>query len=108
MTNQCLINVQHLIIDEVLPLQDASRSIVLTMGAFGQRHADLLATDDTQALADITPRSALEERYAQARERLADIEETGAAGQLSALDNHFQALLTGDAALEGVRRDAMR
>jgi len=106
-TNQRLINVQHLIIDEVLPLQDASRSIVLTMGAFGQRHADLLATDDTQALADITPRSALEERYAQAREGLADIEETGAAGQLSALDNHFQALLTGDEALEGVRRDAL-
>ena len=77
------------------------------MGAFGQRHADLLATDDTQALADITPRSALEERYAQAREGLADIEETGAAGQLSALDNHFQALLTGDEALESVRRDAL-
>ncbi|WP_404375424.1 methyl-accepting chemotaxis protein [Vreelandella aquamarina] len=107
MTNQRLINVQQFITDEVLPLQDASRSMVLTMGAFGQRHADLLAAEDPQALSDVTPRSALEDRYAQARAGLARIEQTGAADQLAALDNDYQMLLSGDEALERVRHDTL-
>jgi methyl-accepting chemotaxis protein len=107
MTNQRLINVQHFVTDEVLPLQDASRSMVLTMGAFGQRHADLLAVNSNQALDDVTPRSELDARYRQARTGLARIEQTDAAEQLAALDNEYDALLAGDEALENVRRDAL-
>lgn len=107
MTNQRLINVQHFITDEVLPLQDASRSMVLTMGAFGQRHADLLAISNARELEQVTPRSELDTRYSQARAGLTRIEQTGVAGQLTALDSEYQALLTGDEALESVRRDAL-
>ncbi len=107
MTNQRLINVQHFVADEVLPLQDASRSMVLTMGAFGQRHADLLAAGNLQALEEVTPRSELAARYSQARTGLARIEQTNAATQLSALDSQYQELMAGDEALENVRRDAL-
>ena len=107
MTNQRLINVQHFVADEVLPLQDASRSMVLTMGAFGQRHADLLAAGNLQALEEVTPRSELTARYSQARTGLARIEQTNAAAQLAALDSQYQELMAGDEALENVRRDAL-
>ena len=107
MTNQRLINVQHFLTDDVLPLQDASRSMVLTMGAFGQRHADLLAAENSQALEEVTPRSELDTRYDQARTGLARIEQTDAAEQLAALDSEYELLLEGDEALENVRRDAL-
>lgn len=107
MTNQRLINVQHLITGEVMPLQHANRNMLLTMGAFGQRHADLLAAENVQALTDVTSSSELDERYAEARAGLAPIEQAVTLGELSALDSHYQALLTGDAALERVRRDAL-
>ena len=106
-TNQRLITAQHFITDEVLPLQDVSRSMVLTMGAFGQRHADLLAANNEQALAEITTHNALNERYSQVRVGLNQIEQTDVASQLTALDHHYETLLTGDEALESVRRNAL-
>ncbi|UXZ54918.1 methyl-accepting chemotaxis protein [Halomonas sp. 7T] len=106
-TNQRLINAQRYITGDVLPLQDASRSMVLAMGAFGQRHADLLAVQNETALAEVTPRSALNERFSQAREGLARIEQPEQRSQLTALDSHYQALLAGDEALEAARREAL-
>ncbi|WP_311065017.1 methyl-accepting chemotaxis protein [Halomonas sp. DWK9] len=107
MTNQRLINVQHFVANNVLPLQDASRNMVLTMGAFGQRHADLLAAENSEGLEQVTPRSELDARYTQARAGLSRIEQTDVAGQLTALDSEYQTLLTGDEALESARRDAL-
>lgn len=107
MTNQRLINVQHLITSDVLPLQDASRSMVLTMGAFGQRHADLLAADSEAALDGVTSRSALNERFARARDGLERSSQSALSNQLSALDTHYQSLLAGDETLEEVRREAL-
>ncbi|MDC6625546.1 hypothetical protein OEZ82_26325, partial [Leclercia adecarboxylata] len=67
-TNQRLIDSQRYITGEVLPLQDASRGMVLTMGAFGQRHADLLAAESATSLDGITSQTALDERFRSARQ----------------------------------------
>ena len=65
-TNQRLIDSQRYITSEVLPLQDASRGMVLTMGAFGQRHADLLATESATGLDEVTAQASLDERFQSA------------------------------------------
>lgn len=106
-TNQRLINAQHYITGDVLPLQDASRNLVLATGAFGQRHADLLAAESEDELSSVTPLSTLNERFTQARAGLAGIEQTGQADQLAALDLYYQTLVAGDEALEAVRREAL-
>ncbi|HDZ48405.1 hypothetical protein LCGC14_0035520 [marine sediment metagenome] len=103
-TNQRLIDSQRYITGEVLPLQDASRGMVLSMGAFGQRHADLLATDSPASLESITSQSALDERFRSSRQELNAVDQ---AESLSALDSHYQALLEGDTALEAVRREEL-
>ena len=103
-TNQRLIDSQRYITGEVLPLQDASRGMVLTMGAFGQRHADLLATESATGLDEVTAQASLDERFQTARQRLSGVEH---AEGLSELDSHYQALLEGDTALEAVRREEL-
>lgn len=103
-TNQRLIDSQRYITGEVLPLQDASRGMVLTMGAFGQRHADLLAAESATNLDEITSQAALDERFRSARQRLEGVDQSDS---LNTLDNHYQALLSGDAALESVRREEL-
>lgn len=103
-TNQRLIDSQRYITGEVLPLQDASRGMVLTMGAFGQRHADLLAAESATNLDEITSQAALDERFRSARQRLEGVDQSDS---LNTLDNHCQALLSGDAALESVRREEL-
>lgn len=103
-TNQRLIDSQRYIIGEVLPLEDASRGMVLTMGAFGQRHADLLAAENVAALDAATPQSELDERFRAAQQALSGID---IAEGLSALESHYQALLGGDTALEAVRREEL-
>lgn len=100
-TNQRLINSQHTITDEVLPLQDASRRLVLTMAAFGQRHSELLAAEDESALENVVSEETLNQRFMDAREAL---KEDGAQAQLATLDSHYNALLDGDAELEMVRQ----
>lgn len=100
-TNQRLINSQHYITGEVLPLQDASRRLVLTMAAFGQRHNELLAAENESALENIVSEEALNQRFMDAREAL---ERDGAQEQLATLDSHYNALLDGDAELEMVRQ----
>ncbi|WP_018916583.1 methyl-accepting chemotaxis protein [Vreelandella zhanjiangensis] len=100
-TNQRLINSQHYITGEVLPLQDASRRLVLTMAAFGQRHNELLAAESESALENIVSEEALNQRFMDAREAL---EKDGAQAQLATLDSHYNALLDGDAELEMVRQ----
>ncbi|MBT2774633.1 HAMP domain-containing protein [Halomonas sp. ISL-60] len=103
-TNQRLIDSQRYIIGEVLPLEDASRGMVLTMGGFGQRHADLLAAESVTALDEATAQSELDERFRTAQQALSGIV---VAGGLSELDSHYQALLEGDTALERVRREEL-
>lgn len=71
-TNQRLIDSQRYITGEVLPLQDASRGMVLTMGAFGQRHADLLAAENATGLDAVTT-AALDERFQTARQGLSGL-----------------------------------
>ena len=86
-TNQRLIDSQRYITNEVLPLQDASMGMVLTMGAFGQRHADLLAAESMTGLDEVTTQAALDERFNDARQGLHGVDQ----GQgLSELDSHYQ------------------
>lgn len=103
-TNQRLIDSQRYITGEVLPLQDASRGMVLTMGAFGQRHADLLAAESATSLDEITSQTALDERFRSARQGLEGVDQSES---LHTLDSHYQALLSGDAALEAARREEL-
>ena len=103
-TNQRLIDSQRYITGEVLPLQDASRGMVLTMGAFGQRHADLLAAENAAGLDEITTQTALDERFHNARQGLSGVEH---GESLNELDSHYQALLAGDTALEAIRREEL-
>ncbi len=103
-TNQRLIDSQRYITGEVLPLQVASRDMVLTMGAFGQRHADLFIAEDEAALEEVTTRIELDERFRDARDGLSGVDQSEG---LSALDSHYQALLEGDTALEAVRREEL-
>lgn len=103
-TNQRLIDSQRYITNEVLPLQDASMGMVLTMGAFGQRHADLLAAESVTDLDETTSQAALDERFNDARQGLHGVDQ---AQGLSELDSHYQALLEGDTALEAVRREEL-
>lgn len=100
-TNQRLINSQHYITGDVLPLQDASRRLVLTMAAFGQRHNELLSADDESALENVVPEETLNQRFMEAR---AALEKEGAEAQLATLDSYYNALLDGDAELEMVRQ----
>jgi methyl-accepting chemotaxis protein len=103
-TNQRLIDSQRYITSEVLPLQDASMGMVLTMGAFGQRHADLLAAEGVSGLDEVTTQTALDARFRDARQGLHGIDQ---AEGLSDLDSHYQAMLEGDTALEAVRREEL-
>lgn len=103
-TNQRLIDSQRYITGDVLPLQNASMGMVLTMGAFGQRHADLLGALDDASLEIVIPQAELDERFRQARQGLVGVEQPE---RLSALDSHYQALLEGDTALEAVRREEL-
>ncbi|MCB8888714.1 methyl-accepting chemotaxis protein [Vreelandella malpeensis] len=108
LTNQRLVDAQRYITGDVLPLQEASRHLVLTMGAFGQRHADLLAAQSDAALEAVTPQAALDERFQRGRADLARLETGGQSEQLATLDHDYAQLLAGDAALETVRRDTLR
>nr|WP_298057169.1 methyl-accepting chemotaxis protein [uncultured Halomonas sp.] len=103
-TNQRLIDSQRYITGEVLPLQGASMGMVLTLGAFGQRHADLLAAESVADFNEVTQQATLNERFRHARQALS---EEGQSEDLRALDSHYQALLEGDAALEAVRREEL-
>jgi methyl-accepting chemotaxis protein len=103
-TNQRLIDSQRYITGEVLPLQGASRDMVLTMGAFGQRHADLFIAEDEAALEEVTTQIELDERFRDARDGLSGVDQSEG---LSALDSHYLALLEGDTALEAVRREEL-
>ena len=100
-TNQRLINVQHTITDDVLPLQDASRRLVLTVAAFGQRHNELLAAESASDLDSIVTEETLNQRFLEARRGLG---EEGLQGQLENLNNEYDALRVGDAALEAARQ----
>ncbi|RUR33609.1 methyl-accepting chemotaxis protein [Vreelandella nanhaiensis] len=100
-TNQRLINSQHYITGDVLPLQDASRRLVLTMAAYGQRHNELLAAENESALENIVSEETLNQRFINAREAL---EREGAETQLATLDNYYSSLLDGDAELEMLRQ----
>lgn len=106
-TNQRLIDSQRYITNDVMPLQNASREMVSTMGAFGQRHADLLAAESTAELTDVTPRETLDERFTKARDALASDDAETQSDQLSALDGHYQTLLDSDTALENVRQEEL-
>ncbi|MBZ5486271.1 HAMP domain-containing protein [Halomonas aquamarina] len=99
-TNQRLIDSQRYITGDVLPLQDASRQLVLTMAAFGQRHNELLAAENEAMLEEITSQETLNQRFLQAREKL----ENEGASELVTLDEYYNALLDGDAELEMVRQ----
>lgn len=103
-TNQRLIDSQRYITGEVLPLEDASRGMVFTMGAFGQRHADLLAAENVADLDEATTQSELDERFRTSQQALSGID---IAEGLSAIDGHYQALLEGDTALETLRREEL-
>ncbi|MEA2117242.1 methyl-accepting chemotaxis protein [Halovibrio sp. HP20-50] len=103
-TNQRLIDSQRYITNDVLPLQDASMGMVLTMGAFGQRHADLLAAESMAGLDEAPTQAALDARFNDARQGLHGVDQ---AQELSELDSHYQALLEGDTVLEAVRREEL-
>ncbi|QJQ96305.1 MULTISPECIES: methyl-accepting chemotaxis protein [Halomonadaceae] len=106
-TNQRLIDSQRFITGEVLPQQDASRGMILSLGAFGQRHTDLLATDSEAALQGVLPRATLNERFGEARERLSVANDGSQSARLARLDENYQALLDADAALEAVRQEEL-
>ncbi|MCL7931050.1 hypothetical protein [Halomonas llamarensis] len=106
-TNQRLIDSQRYITNDVMPLQNASREMVSTMGAFGQRHADLLAAESTAELTNVIPRETLNERFTKARDALASDDAETQSDQLSALDGHYQTLLDSDTALENVRQEEL-
>lgn len=103
-TNQRLIDSQRYITGEVLPLGDASRGMVLTMGAFGQRHADLLAAENATSLDEVTTQAVLDEGFHDARQGLSGVDH---AEGLSELDSYYQVLLAGDTVLEAVRRQEL-
>ena len=106
-TNQRLIDSQRYITGEVMPLQNASREMVSTMGAFGQRHADLLAAESAADLEAIPTRETLDQRFSQARDELAADDAETQSSQLATLDAHYQTLLESDTSLENVRQEEL-
>ncbi len=106
-TNQRLVNAQHYITGDVLPLQEASRHLVLTLGAFGQRHADMLAAQSEAGLGAATSQDVLNERYQRAREDLSRLSHADQVARLASLDASYENLLEGDSALDRVRRDTL-
>ncbi len=106
-TNQQLINSQRHITNDVMPLQNASRNLVLTMGAFGQRHADLLAADASD-IDQVTTQALLTARFDMAFDTLRSgktaIEQRD---QLAKIDTDYQQLSASDTVLEQVRREEL-
>ncbi|WP_026285626.1 methyl-accepting chemotaxis protein [Vreelandella zhanjiangensis] len=106
-TNQQLINSQRYITNDVMPLQNTSRNLVLTMGAFGQRHAALLAADASN-IDQVTAQALLSSRFDKAFDTLRNgktaIEQRD---QLATIDTDYQQLIVSDTVLEQVRREEL-
>lgn len=106
-TNQRLINSQRYIINDVMPLQSASRTLALTMGEFRQRHTDLL-TADAATIDQIVSPALLAARFDEALETLRSgqtaVEQRD---QLATIDTSYQRLLNSDKSLEQVSREAL-
>ncbi|WP_185858846.1 methyl-accepting chemotaxis protein [Vreelandella populi] len=106
-TNQRLVNSQRYIINDVMPLQSASRNLVMTMGEFRQRHTDLLTADATMIDQIISP-ELLASRFDEALETLRSgqtaVEQRD---QLTTIDTSYQRLLGSDRLLEQVRREVL-
>ncbi|PMR76159.1 methyl-accepting chemotaxis protein [Billgrantia endophytica] len=105
MSNQRLVDSQRFIINDVLPLQAASRGMVDTMGQFGQRHANLLVAHSDEALQRVTPQAQLADRFQAERDALQAGDDDAQAERLAVLDARYQALLDADGALERARRE---
>ncbi|MFG6667013.1 methyl-accepting chemotaxis protein [Halomonas sp. HNIBRBA4712] len=106
-TNQRLVNAQRYVTQDVLALKEAGRQLGLTLGAFGQRHADMLAAQSASALNEVTPLDALDARFQGARERLESAPGDEHDPHMATLDADYQRLLAGDAALLEVRQDTL-
>lgn len=106
-SNQRLIDSQRFILGQVLPQQEASRTMIDVLGRYGERHARLLAAEDTAALDEVRQQAALDEEYQAAQQRL--IQHMGAeqAALVASLEGDYGSLLEADTALETVRRRHM-
>ena len=106
-TNQRLINSQRYIINDVMPLQSASRNLMTAMGEFRQRHTDLVTANAT-TIDQTTPPELLASRFDEALETLRSgqtaVEQRD---QLATIDTSYQRLLNSDRLLEQVRREAL-
>lgn len=106
-TNQRLVGSQRYLTDDVMPLQRASRNLVLAMNAFAQRHTDLLAAD-AELIDGVTPQAEPAARFDAALATLHD--DTASIDQreqLTALEEGYGALIDGDTRLEALRRDEL-
>ncbi|WP_167392639.1 methyl-accepting chemotaxis protein [Vreelandella songnenensis] len=107
-TNQRLINSQRYITNDVMPLQAASRDLVLTMGEYRQRHTDLL-TADTTTIDQVVSPELLDARFNAALDSLQSGQTAiDQRDQLATIAASYQRLKEGDSLLEQVRREALK
>ena len=107
LSNQRLVGSQRFILNEVLPLQAASRGMVEVMGLFGQRHAGLLVARTESDIQAIANQEALVERFRDSRAAFELSSDTDLAGRLGRLDSSYSKLLAADASLEAARREGV-
>lgn len=106
LSNQRLVGSQRFVLNEVLPLQAASRDMVEVMGLFGQRHIGLLTAQNEAEMREVTDREMIAERFQAAQMMLeGDMEEHVA--RLAALDEGYQVLLSADTFLEQIRLESI-
>lgn len=106
MSNQRLVGSQRFVLNEVLPLQAASRDMVEVMGLFAQRHIGLLAAQSEAELREVADREMIAERF-QAAQMTLEGDTAELVARLAALDEGYQGLLAADAFLEQLRLESI-
>ncbi|QIT53851.1 methyl-accepting chemotaxis protein [Aquisalimonas sp. 2447] len=107
LSNARLVATQDYILNEIMPNQVARTEVGNVLGAFGERHADLIAAQNVAALAEATSVEELEQTYRAARGDLGGVEGgDGRARPLAEqLDAGYGALVDADERLEEARRE---
>ena len=107
LSNARLVATQDYILDEIMPNQVARTEVGNVLGAFGERHADLIAAPNVEALAEARSVQELEQTYRAARGDLGGVGDgDGRARQLAEqLDAGYNALVEADERLENARRE---
>lgn len=105
-SNQRLVGSQRFVLNEVLPLQAASRDMVEVMGLFGQRHTGLLAAQNEAEMREMPDQGMIAERFQAAQLTLAG-DTAELAARLAALNEGYQTLLSADTLLEQIRLESI-